>query len=179
LHQGKAREAEIVLREGIARARETDDVEVLTRNQINLGETMVHMGRFNEARDIATEVIDRSTGASGQGSGGSSGNDLLTMEARRLLGLAELGLGQIRAAELQLQQVAEWVRTHGTDTWRRARAQSAWGAYLVASGRYSEAEPILLQSRAALALEVGKDSTATRDADRRIRQLHDATGDHE
>jgi len=101
----------------------------------------------------------------------------LTIEARRLLGLAELGLGQIRAAELQLQQVAVWVRTHGTDAWRRARAQSAWGACLVAAERFGEAEPILLQSREVLAIEVGENSTATRDADRRIRQLHDAMGD--
>ena len=44
LQQGRAREAEDVLREGVARARTTGDLEVLSRNQTNLGEALNHQG---------------------------------------------------------------------------------------------------------------------------------------
>jgi hypothetical protein len=97
------------------------------------------------------------------------------MEARRLLGLANLGLGDAGTAEPMLREAAEWFkRTQAADSWRRARAQGAWGECLVSLRRFNEAEPILLQSLAVLEREVGRSSTATQDANRRIRRLDEA-----
>ena len=62
------------------------------------------------------------------------------------------------------------------DAWRRTRANIAWGAYLVAAGRFEEAEPILLQSRKILEEEVGRNCTSTRDAGRRLVDLYAAWG---
>jgi len=169
LHQGRARDAEQLLRQGVAQARETDDAEVLTRNQINLTEALAHQERYGEARTVAVEVIDRN----------GSDEELTTMEARRLLGISQLGLGDAHAAESILQKVAVWFeRTQAVDSWRRARAQSAWGACLVVLRRFDEAETILLESREVLEKEVGKDSTATRDANRRIARLYEEWGRH-
>ena len=99
------------------------------------------------------------------------------MEAKRLVGSARLGLGDTHAAESLLHEAVEWFERYlPADSWRRARAQSAWGACLVSLRRFEEAEPILLQSREVLEREVGTESTATRDAARRIAQLYKAWG---
>ncbi len=177
LHQGRPDDAEEVLREGMALARKTEDDEALFRNQINLGEALIHQGRYKEARAIAVEMIDRHQRIADLGSGGVVDRDLLMMEARRLLGIAQLGLGDMHAAESMLYEVYEWFRrTQSADSWRRARAHSAWGACLISLRRFKEAEPILLQSLAVLEREVGSESTATQDANRRIEQLYKAWG---
>jgi len=177
LHQGKAHDAEGVLREGVTRARKTEDDEVLNRNQVNLADVLIYQGKYREARAIAVEMIDRHGRVADQSSGGVVEGNLLMMEARRLLGISQLGLGNTHAAESLLHEVVTWFkRTQPADSWRRARAQSAWGACLVSLRRFDEAEPILLQSRAVLEREVGRDSTATRDANRRIMRLYEAWG---
>ncbi len=177
LHQGKAGEAEAVLREGVARARKSDDEEVLTRNQVNLAEALLHQGRYRDARAIAAEMIDRRESPADHISDRGPFHEELTMEARRLLGRASLGLDEARAAEPILREVSEWFRrTQTADSWRRARAQGAWGECLLALGRLDEAEPLLLRSLAVLEREVGGNSTATQDARRRIRRLNEARG---
>jgi serine/threonine protein kinase/tetratricopeptide (TPR) repeat protein len=183
LHQGRVREAEEYLREGVVRARETGDDEVLHRNQTNLGEALIHRGRFSEARGIAVEVIERYEAKADSSSRGSFSEEMMMMEARRLLGLALLGSGEVHTAEQHLQQAAYWFRSRGTgpysrgtEPWRLARAQSAWGGSLASSRRFAEAEPILLRSYEVLEREVGRDSTATVDAGRRVVQLYEAWG---
>lgn len=99
------------------------------------------------------------------------------MEARRLLGSAHLGLGDTDAAEPLLRDVAErFAGTRTPDSWRRARALSAWGACLASQRRFEDAEPVLLQSHAVLVTEVGPASTATVDAVRRLVSLYQAWG---
>ncbi len=176
LHQGRAVDAEEVLREGLAYARKTEDDELLFRNQVNLSEALIHQGRYKEARALVVEMIDRRENISDQGSGGVLEGILLMMEARRLLGIAQLGLSDTHAAESLLNEVVLWFETHSVDQWRRARAQSAWGACLVSLRRFEEAEPILLLSQKVLEREVGRDSTATQDANRRIIRLYEAWG---
>lgn len=61
LHQGRVRDAETLLREGVARARATDDREVLNRNQVHLAEALIHQRRYEEGRAVAAEVDDRET----------------------------------------------------------------------------------------------------------------------
>lgn len=177
LYQGKTHDAEQVLREGITRAREIDDYEILSRNQINLAETMVHLGRYQKASAIAVEVIDRYRHEEDQSSGSTFNEKLLTMEARRMLGIAKLGLNDTRTAESLLHEAAGWfTRSQSWYSWRCARARSAWGACLVSLRSFEKAEPILLQSQKILETEVGLDSTATLDANRRIVRLYKAWG---
>jgi serine/threonine protein kinase/tetratricopeptide (TPR) repeat protein len=177
LHQGRAVEAEAVLREGVAYASKTDDEEALARNQVNLAEALLYGGRHRGARKIAMEMIDRREKLADHGSDKSPLYEELTMEARRLLGMASLGEGEAHAAEPILREVAEWFRrTQTADSWRRARAQGAWGECLLALQRFDEAEPILLQSLTVLEREVGRTSTMTQDAIRRIRRLNEARG---
>jgi len=175
LHQGGARDAEEILREGIALAHEADDDEVLTQNQINLAEALAHQGRYEEVRVIASEVLDRYEDGANQGQDQSSFEWSLVMEANRLSGAARLGMGDDSAAESLLHDTAQWFeRRYPPDSWRRARAQSAWGECLVSLGRFNEAESILIESQEVLQAEVGSRSTATLDATRRLVRLDEA-----
>jgi tetratricopeptide (TPR) repeat protein len=167
LHQGKSEEAERVLREGLSYARRTDDDWVRARVEINLAEALIHEGRLAEARDLAAGVVDRRRSDPSVGQASE-----VEMEAERLLGTARLRLGNARAAEPLLREAAEWfVWNAPAESWRRARAQSAWGECLLALGRLEEAEPLLLESKQSLETTLGGDATATQDAERRVARL--------
>jgi len=177
LHQGRAREAEDVLREGVSLARQSDDDEVLNLNQINLAEVLAHRRRYSDVRAIATEILGRYGEDQNRIESLNSINSSLRMDAMRLLGTADLTTGDVDSAESLLHEAARWYeRMEPPDSWRRARARSAWGAFLVRKGRFDEAEPILLETRATLVDLVGAQSTATSDATRRLKHLYRAWG---
>ncbi len=175
LHQGKAEEAEPVLREGLSRARQTDDESVLTYVQIHLAEALIHNGGFGDARDLAVEVVDRRN--EDKAPRGGFFNREPTMEAMRLLGTARLRMGDTHGAEAPLREAERWfARNRAPDAWPRARAESAWGEYLVATRRYAEAEPLLVASHRTLEQMLGAEAAATRDANQSIVRLYEAWG---
>ncbi len=177
LHQGRATEAEAVLREGVTLAREANDNEALSPNQVNLAEALAHLGRYREVRAIAAEVLDRNEDGANQQVPRSYFERGMKTEAKRLLGIAALALGDVSTAEpLLLEAARRCERTLDPDSWRRARARSAWGECLVALGRFDEAEPILLESQNILDVKLGPNSTATRDASNRLVRLYRAWG---
>jgi len=177
LHQGKVKDAESVLREGVARAREAESFDGLNLNQINLAEALAHMGRYREVRAIAAEVRDRYETGADQNAVYNFYQRDLGNDAKRLLGVAALGLGQTSAAEPLLLEATRWSeRSLPPDSWRRARAQSAWGECLVALGRYDQAESTLLNAHEVLVAQVGEKSTAAVDTTRRLVRLYKAWG---
>ena len=177
LHQGKANEAEEVLREGVTLAREANDNEALSQNQVNLAEALAHQGRYREVPAIAAEVLRRYEDGPDLQVSRTSFERSLKMEAKRLLGMAALASGDVSTAEPLLLEVAQWSeRNLEPDSWLRARARSTWGECLVALRRYAEAEPVLLESHKVLERKVGVESTATQDTARRLVQLYEAWG---
>jgi hypothetical protein len=62
-------------------------------------------------------------------------------------------------------------RLIGHDSWRRARARSAWATCLASLGHPDEAKAILVRSREVLERELGPDATATVGAARRVALL--------
>jgi tetratricopeptide (TPR) repeat protein len=173
LHQGKADEAESILREGLSLARRTDDEQLLTYVQINLAEALIHNGRYREALDLAAETVDRRK--EDRDPQGGYFNKELTMEAKRQLGTARLRLGDARGAEAPLREAEQWfTRNRGPAAWRRARAESAWGEYVLVARGADDAENLLFDAHLRLEESLGADATATRDAARRVERLREA-----
>ncbi len=96
--------------------------------------------------------------------------------SRRLLAELLLDEGETAAAGSLLTAAIETLRPMSQDDPRTAVAESVWGRYLAALGRYDEAERSLLASYRRLRRLKGGDDEATRDAARRVAALYQALG---
>lgn len=140
----------------------------VARSLSNLGFVVQVQGRDAEAEALYREAV-------------SIADELLGPDHSHrgvyLKNLASALLRQHRAAEAEpLIREALRIFQAGTSTWRVADAQSVLGACLAAQGRYTEAEPLLVNSYAALKNDPGDGAKYASDAKSRIVDLYTAWG---
>ena len=132
----------------------------------NLGIVLHADGRLQAARQPFEQCIATRLRLLGE-------DHVSVASARKSLAALLLDMGQIERAGTLLARSLQVLRQEkASDNWILAHAESVWGSYLSATGRKGESEPILLRSVETLTVAKGEKDFFTRDAQRRLLELH-------
>ena len=169
--QGELGEAESLMRQALAvyeTAYGSDDTRVATVKN-SLGRLLYLQGRPVAARKLYEEALEAQRRLLGD-------DHVRVAVNRRLLAELLLDEGETAAAGELLEAALEILRRAGADDSGIARTECLQGSYLAATGRYEEAEALLLESYQRLRDLEGEDDDRTRDAARRTVELYEAWG---
>ena len=147
----------------------------------SLGRVLHALGRHPEARELYEQALDVRRQLLGE-------DHVRVAVTRRLLAELLLDEGETAVAHHLLEVTLDTLRRSGSDAssegdrtrtyddWQIAEAESVWGSYLTAMGRYPEAERYLLASYRLLLEVKGERHISTREAARRVAALYEAWG---
>jgi tetratricopeptide (TPR) repeat protein len=138
-----------------------------------LGRVLHTQGHHREARESFDEALSLRLELLGEDHGHVA-------NTRKNLAALLLDQGETAAAGALLEKALDVLREKmPTDDWTIADAESLWGSYLVALGRYAEAEPWLLTGYQTIRDARGDADIASRQARGRVLALYDQWGDDE
>lgn len=170
--QERFQEAELLYRESLGMRRHLlgDEHPHVTTSLGNLAFLLYESGNPEAARPLLLDVLQR--------------NRLLLGEehprvAATMVSLARLDFdqGEIAAAQVRVRAALAILREKLPEGhWRLASGETVLGACLTRTGRYHEAEPLLVESYSILHREIGERESRTRYALDRLIEHYDARG---
>ncbi len=172
--RGDMEQAEPVLRRALLIYGRFDDRHTaVARVRNSLGRVLHARGRLTEAREhleAALALRRRILGADHVGVASCAKN----------LAAVLLDQGETEAAGSLLEDALATLRgAKPAGDWAILEAESVWGSYLAASGRWDEAEPFLVDSHRGLREMRGEHHVETAEAWRRVTALREARADAE
>ena len=168
LNQHKPQEVEAIQRDIIARSARINgpDARDTLISRIQLGETLIDLKRFEEAKTLlqaTAEALDRVEGTENRYATGAWADYSVAACSSHD---ASAGLAAAQRV------VAIRTRTLTADDWRLMGARADVGLCLVRLHRYPEAEPLLLQAAASLEAARGSGFYTTQFAYQALRELY-------
>ena len=168
LNQHKPQEVEAIQRDIIARSTRINGPEARDTliSHIQLGETLIDLGRFEEAKTLlqsTAEVLDRVEGSDNRYATGAWADYSVAACSSR-----DIPAGLAAAQRV----VAIRARALAADDFRLMGARADVGLGLVRLHRYPEAEPLLLQAAASLEAARGPGFYTTQFAYKTLRELY-------
>ncbi|HEY4211169.1 MAG TPA: serine/threonine-protein kinase [Steroidobacteraceae bacterium] len=168
LNQHKPREVEPIQRDIIDRSTRINgpDARDTLISRIQLGETLIDLERFEEAKTLlqaAAEALDRVEGPDNRYATGAWADYSIAACSSRD---APAGLAAAQRV------VAIRTRTLAADDWHSMGARADVGLCLVRLHRFSEAEPLLLQAATGLEAARGPGFYTTQFAYKALRELY-------
>lgn len=167
---GRFEPAEAHLRQALDlyRATHGDAHTRVASVQGNLGLVLHARGRLGEARAAFEACLATRRQLLGD-------DHVSVATVRKNLGALLLDLGDVAGAEDLLRPALDSLRRQRTrGDWALAQAEGVWASYLAATGRFDDAEALLIQSLEILERVKGEQDVFARDARARLDQLRRA-----